>query len=361
MSGQSGHTSSQMSARRITRPASPQVPSGIRQADHPSGPAPGAVRDVEGKDADAKLRMRPGAMLGLGDRSRDPGRDRGAALIVVLALRDPGCPVDTGGAFRGVALVFVLVFGRRVTKPDASGPPEFTVTGAQARSDRARVLQRRGAWAGLVMAVLFAPIALVIPELPNLASTVRIDDFYSEHQQLMKIILCSVSVGLMAFLAFLAALTETLRREDAGAAVWLMLASALMFMTALAVALGLDAAAVLLHDRAGDETVWALHSAAFLLAAPAAGAGVAFFVGAAAASFSTTSLPRWLGWVAVAARVVNAGAVTGFFSLSGALNSGNGLIGGLAGPVLVWLVWIVAVSVSWLTPSPRARPVGADA
>jgi hypothetical protein len=39
--------------------------------------------------------------------------------------------------------------------------------------------------------------------------------------------------------------------------------------------LGLDAVAVFLFEKASPETVWALQSAAFLLAAPAAGAGLA--------------------------------------------------------------------------------------
>ena len=121
-----------------------------------------------------------------------------------------------------------------------------------------------------------------------------------------------------------------------------------MLMTALSVALGLDAAAVLLHTQVTGQTVLALHSAAFLLAAPAAGAGIAFFLGAGAASFGGRGLPAWSGWLAAVGGIVNAGALAGFCSLSGIWNSGNGLVGGLVGPVLAWLVWIVAVSFSWL-------------
>jgi hypothetical protein len=207
--------------------------------------------------------------------------------------------------------------------------------------------KRAGGVAGIALAVLWAPMALVIPELPNLAGSGDIDRFYSEHGEAMKAILASVSLGFVALLVFLGTLTEELRGLRSGWT-WTALASALMFMTALSVALGLDAAAVLLHDRASSETVWALHSAAFLLAAPATGAGVTFFVAVGALAFRSGVWPRALGWLAVIGGLVNLGAVGGFFSLSGALNSGNGLVGGLAGPVVVWLVWIATVSVGWL-------------
>jgi hypothetical protein len=216
---------------------------------------------------------------------------------------------------------------------------------------------RLGALAGLVMAALWAPIALVIPELPSLDSATAIDSFYSEHGELMKVILCSVSLGFIFFLIFLGTLVEELRSRAGGAWTWVALGAALMFTTALNVALGLDAAAALLHRSAGAETVWALHSAAFLLAAPAAGAGVAFFVAAAALGLGGRRLPAWSGWLAVAAVVINAGALGGFFALDGPLNSGNGLIAGLVGPVLVWLVWIVGISVSWLRQADPGRPL----
>jgi hypothetical protein len=205
---------------------------------------------------------------------------------------------------------------------------------------------RLGAMAGLAMAAFWAPMALVILELPSLDSTVAVDNIYAEHGDLMTVILCSVSLGFIFFLIFLGTLVEDLRSGAGSAWTWIAFGSALMFTTALNVALGLDAAAVLLHGSAGADTVWTLHSAAFLLAAPAAGAGVAFFVAAAVLAFAGERLPAWSGWLALLAVAINAGALGGFFALDGPLNSGNGLIAGLAGPVLVWLVWIVAVSLS---------------
>lgn len=212
--------------------------------------------------------------------------------------------------------------------------------------------RRQGAVAGIVMALLWAPMALVIPELPNLASATEIDRFYAEHAETMKIILASVSLGFMPLLFFLGALIEETRVRSSSWT-WMAFASALMFMTALSVALGIDAAAVLLSEEVSSETVWALHSAGFLLAAPAAGSGAGFFVAVAALTFHFDTWPRAFGWLAVVGAAVNLGALGGFFSPTGALNSGNGLLGGLAGPVGVWVLWIVAVSVSWLTGPPQ--------
>jgi hypothetical protein len=145
-------------------------------------------------------------------------------------------------------------------------------------------------------------------------------------------------------LIFLGALVEELRSWNSGW-LWTAFAGALMFMTALAVALGLDAAAVSLFDEASPEAIWALHSTAFLLAAPAAGAGTAFFVAVAVLALRAKACSPGIGWLAVVGAAIKLGAVAGFLSLSDAANSGNGPLGGLAGPVGAWLFGIVAVSI----------------
>lgn len=52
--------------------------------------------------------------------------------------------------------------------------------------------------------------------------------------------------------------------------------------------------------------------------------------------------------VAVPGALANVGAVGGVLSLTGPLNSGNGLIGGIALPLGMWLVWILLASITWL-------------
>jgi hypothetical protein len=46
--------------------------------------------------------------------------------------------------------------------------------------------------------------------------------------------------------------------------------------------------------------------------------------------------------------IANAGALGGVVSLEGPLNSGNGVVGGIAAPLGLYLAWILSVSVWWL-------------
>ena len=128
-----------------------------------------------------------------------------------------------------------------------------------------------------------------------------------------------------------------------------------MFMTALNVALGLDIAAPPAAGRI-EGRARALHSAAFLLAAPAAPAGTVFFAALAFASFGK-HLPEPLGWLAVIGAIANIGALAGVVSLDGPLNSGNGVVGGIAAPLGLFLAWILSVSVWWLMQEGGARPL----
>jgi hypothetical protein len=212
---------------------------------------------------------------------------------------------------------------------------------------------RCGPVSGLLLCITWAPMAIALPRLPDLDSSRDVQAFWQANQQLMQVVILSVSVGFLFLLLFLGALMELIRTVSDGAASWVVLGSALMFMTALNVALGVDMAAGLLVDTDPAST-YALHTAAFLLAAPAAFAGAAFFVAIAVVTWATDVLPRWSGWIAVVGVLVNAGAVLGTLSLHGPLNSGNGIVGGIAGPLGLYLVWVFAVSVWWLRRTSRA-------
>ena len=198
-------------------------------------------------------------------------------------------------------------------------------------------------------------MAIAIPRLPDLGSAARVEAFWRANQQLMQGVILSTSVGFLFLLLFLGALVELLRTAGGpGAAVWTALASALMFFTALNIALGLDIAGGLLVDTLPSAT-YALHTAAFLLAAPAALAGAGFFVAVAGIVWDTGALPRWTAWLAVVGVVANVGAVFGTLSLTGPLNSGNGIVGGIAAPVGIYLIWIFSVSLWWLINSTRRK------
>jgi hypothetical protein len=217
------------------------------------------------------------------------------------------------------------------------------INGGPARSARADW----SAISGVLLCISWAPMAIVILRLPDLASAAEVERFWRENLGLVQAVILSTSVGFIFLLVFLGGLAERLQRVDAALA-FIAFGSALMFMTALNVALGLDAASGLLSEGGRTESTYALHSAAFLLAAPAAPVGATFFVAVAFAAFRRNVFSRPLAWLAVVGVLANIGAVGGIFSLSGPLNSGTGVIGGIAAPLGLYLAWILAASISWL-------------
>lgn len=162
---------------------------------------------------------------------------------------------------------------------------------------------RWGPLSGLLLCITWAPMAIAIPRLPDLGSAHEVQAFWHTNQELMQGVILSVSVGFLFLLVFLGAVVEFVRTiPGVGAVPWIVLGSALMFMTALNVALGLDIAAGLIIGIDPGST-YALHTAAFLLAAPAAFAGATFFVAIAALSWESKSShggrhgsPSWGCW-----------------------------------------------------------------
>lgn len=207
--------------------------------------------------------------------------------------------------------------------------------------------RRCGPLAGLLVCLLWAPIALAVPWFPDLGTVEGVVAYWSTDLDLMQAVVLSVSVGYLFLLVFLGALAARLGADpEVRAWSWTAVGSALMFMTALNVAIGLVIAAGLVAatNPAGAH---ALHVGGFVLAAPAAFAGVAFFVAVAVVAFGSDVLPRWSGWVAIVGVVANVGAVGGVGTLTGPWNSGNGILGGIVAPLGLFVVWIFAISVWW--------------
>lgn len=212
--------------------------------------------------------------------------------------------------------------------------------------------ERWGPLSGILLCIAWAPMVIVIPRLPDLGSPQNVQAFWRTNQELMQGVTLSVSVGFLFLLVFLGALVELVRTvPGTGAISWVVLGSALMFMTGLNVALGLDMAGGLMVEIDSAST-YALHTAAFLLAAPAAFAGAAFFVAVAVFSRETSLFPRWSSWLAIVGVLANVGAVFGMLTLTGPLNSGNGIVGGIAAPLGLYLLWVLAISVWWLRNAP---------
>jgi hypothetical protein len=216
--------------------------------------------------------------------------------------------------------------------------------------------ERLGPVSGLLLCLCWSPMALAIPRLPDLGSQAAVEQFWRDNNDLMQFVIVSVSVGYLFLLFFLGALTARLRAVDRSETLtWTAFGSALMFMTLLNAAVGLDAAAGLLLADGPPGATYSLHAAGFILAAPATFAGFAFFAAVALLALSRGALPRWIGWLAVVGAAANIGTIGGNVTLTGPGNSGNGAVGGIAAPLGLYVFWILCVSVWWLRqPSPAS-------
>jgi hypothetical protein len=134
----------------------------------------------------------------------------------------------------------------------------------------------------------------------------------------MQVVTLAATVGYLFLLGFLGGLLSRLRQADPdGALPWVAFASLLMFTTALNIAIGLDIAGGLLLRSTNGSATYTLHSAGFILAAPAALLGTAFFVAVAAVTFHTRVFPRATAWIAIVGGVLNVGALGGIVTLEG--------------------------------------------
>ena len=215
-----------------------------------------------------------------------------------------------------------------------------------------------GAWAGLLVTALWAPMLLIIPDFPDLDSSVEVAQYWREHGELTTWVISSITVGYLPLLVFLAHVaTRATQRERPPVLSWTALMAGVMFMTELNVALGLAAAAGrLIHAGHDVGTAYGLHVGAFMLAAPATGAGVMFFAAVVVLSHRGQLTPRWLRWPGLVGLAGNVGAIGGLFGLTGPGNSGNGILGGILLPLGTFLAWAVLASVAWLLTPEQEQP-----
>ncbi|MUM17612.1 hypothetical protein FZI91_15565 [Mycobacterium sp. CBMA271] len=191
---------------------------------------------------------------------------------------------------------------------------------------------------GVIVATFMA--LSVFPDASK-QSTVR--TFYDSWSQWILLGLVAFTVFFFAQIWSLGWLTTVIRRaEGEGPYAWITFGAELMFMTVFNVEIGVWATAHLLADRISDEALYVLHVAGFVIAAPVAFAGVAYFAAILGLQRATKIFPSYLVVISALAIVGNLCAIGGLFTVSGPLNAASGVIA-IGGPMVAWSLWYGAL------------------
>lgn len=192
----------------------------------------------------------------------------------------------------------------------------------------------------------------IVFRLPPLDDPGVVAAYWSRWGPTTQIVIAAVALGyppLLVFLADLAARWSVLAPVQAVVS-RASAALLVMFVICLNVALGLVSAGGQLIAAGRADLGYALHVAAFVLAAPATGLGAGGCLGLLYGSWQGALQPRWLRWPALLACAGNVGTLGGLFALDGIWNSGNGLLGGIAVPLGTLTLYVLTASVAWLRP-----------
>jgi hypothetical protein len=162
-------------------------------------------------------------------------------------------------------------------------------------------------------------------------------------------------LGDITFLVFLAGLWSRLHRAEGRGGMFsgLVAIAGAVFVATIMVSEGLYLALVTGTAKIGDEDPAVFTTLAVLndwVGAAVLPAGVALFLGIAAAVVSTHSLPHWLGWWAAGVAVLLIVSLAGVFEE----DVDEGIVGilGFAGFILM-VLWVVAASIVMLLRAGR--------
>lgn len=220
------------------------------------------------------------------------------------------------------------------------------------------------AW--LCSAAVIAATVFVLLVFPDATSMTDVRRFYASWSDVVILGITILTAFFFVQVWSLGWMTAVIRRaEGEGPYAWITFGAELMFMTVFNVEIGLWATAHLLQDRISDESLYVLHVAGFVVAAPVTFAGVAYFAAILGLQRATRLFPRRLVVIAVVAGIGNLGALGGLYTTSGPLNPASGAIA-IGGPMLAWMLWYGA-AFGWFygrttrrLPPPEHRPDGAS-
>lgn len=193
--------------------------------------------------------------------------------------------------------------------------------------------------AALVIAATF----LALSVFPDASARGQIRTFYNHWSAWVLLGLVALTVFFFGQIWSLGWLTAVIRRaEGIGPYTWITFGAELMFMTVFNVEIGVWATAHLLAGRIGDEALYVLHVAGFVIAAPVAFAGMAYFVAIIALQRATKMFPTYLVVIAAIAVAGNLCAAGGLFTVSGPFNAASGVVA-IGGPMITWSLWYGAL------------------
>lgn len=186
--------------------------------------------------------------------------------------------------------------------------------------------------------------------MPDLSNGERLFDAYRTHGSLPTTIFV-MTIGFFFSLWFMGVLLGRMHQaEGLGPLTWIAAGGCLSFTTVFMVglAMGLANSLAVLHGHGADvPSVYVTHLASLLTGPTTGMCGAAFFGAIAIVIFQKGIFPRWIGWMSLVALVGSMTPMLGFWSLTGPLNVGSGIIGvqTIAG---TWGIYCAVVSIFML-------------
>jgi hypothetical protein len=210
--------------------------------------------------------------------------------------------------------------------------------------------ERYGAVAGLIFVVLVLISAFIAGTPPQPTDAPRkIHEFYRDHERALKASVFLSGLGAAAFLWFIASLWSRLRRRRlatvaAGGGVatigFALVSAAITSTTALRIGDLTPKQAKFFYALQGNVITMVSFSIAALVAATSI------------AALRAKVFPAWLGWAGAALALAWLVAGLGVASERSALFTYGFVV------LLVWLVWVLAISYCLLRPQQRAAKGG---
>ena len=182
--------------------------------------------------------------------------------------------------------------------------------------------------------------------------------FYRDERMSVLVSVVLVTLGLIFLLWFSVVLHGVLKAAEEGPMRFsdMALGGAIFGIGAIHVAMLCFTAAAFRAEDTSPDLIMMMNDMAFICGVPAAAAGIAFFGAYAAAILRTGALPAWLGWLAAACAVLQAGPLGGAFIATGPFNLKDGLFGILLvfGPLAAWISLASIVMIRQVGSGPDA-------